>query len=52
MLYADFEASVSCVWFSQSASIGTQERDRSISSAVNPETQPEDRIRKGMNDVN
>ena len=48
MLHADFEASISCVRFSQSASVGTQERDRSISNGVYPEAYPEDRIRKGM----
>jgi len=51
MLHADFEASISCVWFPKSASVGTQERDCSISNGVHPEAHPEDRVRKGMDDM-
>ena len=51
MLHADFEASISCVWFPQSASVGTQERYRSIPNGVYPEAHPEDRIRKGIDDM-
>ena len=41
MLYADLEASISCIRFPKSASIGTQERDRSIPNGVYPEAHPE-----------
>lgn len=51
MPYTDFEASVSCVGFPQSTSIGAYKWDRSISNGVYPEAHSEDRIRKGMNET-
>lgn len=51
MLYADLETSISCIRFPKSANIGTQERDRPIPNDIYPKVDPEDRIRKGMNDI-